>query len=241
MPPQAKSVYRLLLKEGEMTAVSIGRKLNVYPNTVYRAIKPLIDYSLIERVGHYPTYFKARPVSEAIGMYLSCQRKWFINSFSLPESKPQQEPEITFVQNRQSMLESFTKDINSALAEVDLLVSGFELPAETVLAVKRAIDRGVKVKVLVQESKNLDKEMIGRWERMGMSIRFCPSIDVRLITIDQKIAYVVSYQPEQDGKATGVRFFYPAITELVQEMFDSKWSKLSNFDFENSCGNIRPC
>lgn len=79
--------------------------------------------------------------------------------------------DIVFFRQRGDMVQKYTRDVHNSTQEICSVVSGFELPAETVLANKRAIERGIAIRVLIQELGGLNPEMLSAWEQMGMKIR----------------------------------------------------------------------
>jgi len=55
--PQTKAIYSLLARGNTLTAREIARSLHILPNTVYRAIKILNQFSFVQRVGNYPVKY----------------------------------------------------------------------------------------------------------------------------------------------------------------------------------------
>lgn len=78
--PQARLIYRALIRRGLMTPKELGAELRMFPQAVYRATLSLREYGLVEQVGDYPRKFKARTVSEGVDSFLVAQRKWFLKN-----------------------------------------------------------------------------------------------------------------------------------------------------------------
>lgn len=66
--------------------------------------------------------------------------------------------------------------------------------------------------------------MLTNWQRMGINVRLCQSIDARIITVDDQIAYLVSYSSQEKEKGIGVRFNYRPIALLLREVFEERWN-----------------
>ena len=227
--PQGQEIYSALLKQKTLTATEIARKLHIHPQAVYRAIKPLVYSGLVVTTGTYPRTFKAVSAWEAGQIYAHTVHTLFLKQFSGVSQNSDNglhvKSSISFIQNRQELLDMSLADLAKSQKSFDLIVSGFEVPAEFVLENKRAIDRGVSIRILTQESGLDNKEMLGNWQRLGIKVRTTPTIDVRLILTDRHIVYLTSYKPDDPQLAYGIRFDYPPIARLFDEIFAEKWSR----------------
>ena len=228
LSPQQTQIYNLLLKHKSLTAKEIGSKLSIFPHAVYRANKSLIDYGLIEETDNYPVEFKAKPVADALDSYLLAQRESFLQSFKPNGQRvniSDQILDIAFIQSREELLERTNEDMLLAKHEVCILVSGIEVPAETMLARKKAIEKGVSVKIIVQNMEEATHEMLENWKKIGLEIRHHPLLEARLLLFDSKIAYISSYNPKKKEEAIGIRFNYPPIAKLMRDLFNERWQK----------------
>lgn len=229
-PPLAISIYELLLKTNEMTANEIATRMGILPHSVYRTAKTLKQLGLIEWVGRRPARFKVKPHDEAIENYLLLHREWFYRTFlnSLDQSNKQlQNLDIYFIRNKETMYDFLINDFRAVKESAHLVVSGLEAPAEIVLENKRAIERGVSIKTIVQETGSYNKEMLSNWKKMGIEVRVIKLIEVRIFLFDQKIVYLLTYQPLRNEEIIGIRLAYPPIARLINELFVERW-KLAN-------------
>ena len=221
IPPQSIRVFNTI-KKSPKTAKEIGRLLNVLPNAVYRAVKPLQDLGLVEERG-YPVKFIAKPETSAIEIYSQAMKQNFFEIFGELSQSPALNLQINFIHTRKEMLELYNKDIVLAKKFCNIIISGHEIPAQTMLANKQAMDKGVPIRILVQ---TLDyPEMLNNWKRIGHEIRYYPKVNARIVTIDENIVYFASYDPKDNKKAIGVRFVYPPYARLMDELFEQRWTK----------------
>src|SRR5579872_1520853 len=86
--PQAASIYRLLLKSEGITAAKIGQELQIYPHSVYRAVKSLKEHGLVDESNEYPVTYFARSSEDALNVYLNKAREGFLESFFPMGTKP---------------------------------------------------------------------------------------------------------------------------------------------------------
>ena len=224
LSPQARRIFRFLLNGKTHTIHELSQQLNILPNTIYREIEKLNGLNLIEKGTSYPLQVSAKNYPSALQGYLLSQQAWFLQEFTSPGStNSQSECEITLIKSRPQLFELSNIDMDASQHEVDLIISGFESPTETMLANKRALDRGVLIKNLVQQDGFREKERYLNWKRLGIEIRMCKSIDARILIYDTKIVYLVSYDPYDNKKATGVRIVYQPIAEMMKVLFKQKW------------------
>lgn len=229
LPPQAITIYQLLLKESPLNAKSIGEKLHIFPHAVYREIKRLNKAGLVSIQDSYPVTFSVNPLTEAIDSYLLAAKSQFIETFFPKELQTNsnglsKKLQISFIHNRQELLELSNEDIKQAKKEVHHIVSGLEIPAENILEIKNAALRGVDVKFLVQQLTEVNKEMLKNWQKIGINIRYYPSLEARIISIDSHIVYITSYNAEQQEEGVGVRFEYAPIAQIMNGVFHQRWN-----------------
>lgn len=212
-----------------MTATELAQELHILPQAAYRAVRPLERLGCIETLGRRPVRFRAKMTTESLNALLYATREWFESTIhanrNIRETRLSENGSLnmSFITNREDLVEHVTRDTRNAMLTLNLIVSGLEVPAETMLTNKLAIDRGVVICVLVQR-QDANKEMLANWQRMGINIRLCQSIDTRIITIDDRITYLVSYNQNEKEEGVGVRFDYPPIARLMNELFDQRWA-----------------
>jgi len=226
---QTVSIYRLLTHKQPLTASDIGKELHIFPNAVYRAIKPLIDIGITTKSKDYPTRYSTQPSNSALEKYLLIMREAFLTTFISSKLLVNDSPflksnlNISLIQDRNDLIEKTNKSVESSKQTVDYVVSGLEVPAETILVYKRAIDRGVKIRSIVQRLDNTSKEMFSNWKKIGLNVRFYPSLESRIFIFDKKIVYLTSYDSKNKEEAVGVSFEYPPFGEIITELFNKKW------------------
>ncbi len=226
--PQAASIYRLLINSQPMTAANIGERLDIYPHAVYRAVKSLTQIGLIDQSNEYPVQYKAKSSDDALNLYLNNARESFLSSFfahgiDTNASVANKGLQTTFIKNRQDMLRQSDEDMTGAKKEVNMIISGLIASAETILAYKRASERGVRIRFIVQRLDESNEEMLRNWKKLGIEVRYYPLIEARILIFDSKIAYIVSYNPQNKEEGVGVRFNYAPVSLLMNDLFEKRW------------------
>jgi sugar-specific transcriptional regulator TrmB len=223
--PQALTIYKLLSGNGAMTAKDIGKQINIMPNAVYRANKQLLEMGIIEKSDSYPVIFSTVPVSSAIGWFLLQAQRDFKQTFGISEktnTPPATSPSITFIKSRADLLNRTDKDVIASQKEVKFIVSGLEVPDSTVLAYRKAATKGVSIKALVQKRRS-NLHNLEKWQNIGVDVRQVDDLELRVFIIDSRIVYLTSYSQNKKEEAFGVRFEYPPLATLMNDLFEQKW------------------
>jgi sugar-specific transcriptional regulator TrmB len=224
---QATSIYKLLNNGRVLTAQEIADELNVLPNAIYRAAKKLVDLGIVEQVETYPTRFKAIPGQTALNLYTMGAIQDFRREFGLVAQAAQTDgvPSISLLKDRKSMLRQDSRDARAAKYSIDFIVSGHEVPDETILAFRKAITVGVTVRMIVHQKEQAYSRQTKEWQKIGVDVRFLPGLDMRLFIYDKRIVYLTSYDPKNPGSAFGVRFNYPPLALQMSQLFEQNWER----------------
>ena len=226
---QTNNIYSLLLEAGPMNAGQISKQLDIFPQAVYRSTKQLEVFGCISKTGTHPALFQAIPVGDSVETFMLLQRDLFLNTFSKKSHEKatslEKKLNITFIESRQMLFEKALFDIQNAKEEMNNLASGDELPAEIMLAQKEALDRGVTIRTLFQKRTEKNESFIKARMKMGEQIRILPSLDTRIVIFDRKVVYIMSYDPTNYIKSTGIRFEYAPFGQLMYQLFSQYWER----------------
>ena len=229
LPNQTKDIYSLLLKKGPLSAEQIGKELNIFPHAVYRSVGQLKSLGCINQVGNRPALFEAQPVSESVEVFSLLQREWFLKAFLTSQKSKQgsalDELQISFIESREDMFDKFLPDFDTVEEELDLLISGDEIPAEVMFAQKKLIEKGVLIRSHFQNKTKKNESFLQARKRMGEEVRVYKPLNTRIMIFDKKIAYIMSYDPHNYIKSTGIRFEYPPLAQLMHGLFMQYWEK----------------
>lgn len=226
---QHENIYKLLLKSGSLTANEIAEKLDILPNAVYRAANKLVELGLIQKAGSYPVSYKANKVNTAMNWYLLGVAQNFRNEFGQEDKKLSKKPvtSISLIKDRPTMLKRGAEDARNARKSIDFIVSGHEVPDETILAYRKAITIGVNVRGIIHQEGQAESKQTEEWKRIGAKMRYLPDFNMRMIVYDRRIVYITSYDANDHRKAFGVRFEYPPLALQMSELFEQNWQKAS--------------
>ncbi len=223
--PQSTSIYSLLAMQGKLNAKQIGKTLKVLPHAVYRAVKPLVEIGVVRKIDEYPISFEAQSFSDAVDIFSQVIRQNFQETFTSNQlfQSNNNHLNISFIHDRQNLLDETTKDVERAENSIDFIVSGLEIPADAILAFKDAAERGVRIRALVQNTEETSKEMFRNWGKIGAKVKYSPNMEARIFIFDQKVVYFTSYDLKSKNTAIGSRFEYIPYAALMNDIFAKRW------------------
>lgn len=234
--PQSQDLYRILLSNNNPLSVNeLAIKLKVFPQTIYRLVKPLINIGLINKTSDYPCQFVIRPIDEGLSLFLLHQNDWFHRQFSTSGQKKDsfqnnkilksQEIKISFVQSRDEMFNLSIGEIEKTKTSVDLLRSGNEIPAEVMLALLKAKKRKVLTRMLVQDYTPENANQVSYWQQNGILVKKTALRHIRLMIYDSTVIYFMSYRHTDSNKDLGMKVSYPPFAAMLSQLFDQWWQK----------------
>lgn len=232
MSPQAQALYQILLTATiPLSARQLGARLHIVSNTVYRLIEELIQIGLIVKTGRRPYLFSAKPVDDGLSLFLLSQHDWFTKQFALLTKNkedngripPSQEVSLSFIQSRDELMNLSIGEVDRANKSVDLLRSGGEIPADLILSMIQAKERGVITRMLIQDYSSENVDQVINWKKNGILVRKTSLRHIRLMLYDSIVVYFMSYRHSDSEKDMGMKINYPPFATILSQLFNQWW------------------
>lgn len=224
---QTRAVYKILTDENKPLAVTaIAFKMRIAPADVYRLVKPLIEMGLVDKSLSYPVTLTVKEHGSSLGLFLLEQSKWFNENFNFKSQlsgSNDLDMKLAFVQGREELMNNSAKEIDQAIKSVDLLRSGHEMPPEVMRALAQAIKRKVKVRMLIQDYGEENKDQVQNWIRNGILVKRIDLKHLRLMLYDSRTCYFMSYKHADSNQDVGMRIVYPPFAAILSQYFDQLW------------------
>lgn len=230
LSPQTAAIYGQLLEHGPLTANEVASRMGTLPHAVYRSVKVLEELKCVYTEQGRPLRFVAKEPQNAVELYALMHREWFLRAFSPHvvntngNNHDQSPMHMEFIGSRSEMFEKAIEDYKVTKSAINVIVSGHEVPADLMLEQKRAIERGVKVRMLVQVRDESNEHILQNWKRMGTEVRQTQLIRARIIIYDGHIVYFMSYDPKNMQQSIGIRFDYEPIGKVMSALFMRYWN-----------------
>lgn len=222
---QSSALYQLLLSSGTLNAKEIGEKMHIVPNSVYRAAEPLISLGMAEKLDSYPVTYRAVSPHSAANWYARALAQNFREAFSDTSNvvlNPDA-PSMTFIKDRQHMIDVVEKEILNTKHSFNYIVSGHRVPDSNVLAIRKITTKGISARCIIQNTTSTTHNPLETYADMGVEVRYLPNIGIRLFVFDSRTVIMTSYDITQSSKAFGIRFRYPPVAAAMNELFEEKW------------------
>jgi sugar-specific transcriptional regulator TrmB len=224
-------IYRLLLSYGSLSAKAIAEKINILPNAVYRLAKSLKSKKLVTISDNRPTIFRANSPTLALEAYtnskimeLQNQKDEFINELAKIKQNSNQ-TQVNFITSRHAIFMASLESVKKAEDEILIISIGEQIPEEVMLNLKRAIDRGVTVNMIVHKYDSENKSLLESWKKMGWNIKHYSDWGFHLVIIDGKQSILSVNNPKNTNERVGIQFFSIGLSKAMQDYFYSVWKK----------------
>lgn len=223
--------YLTLLKEGALSASGVGRKIDVLPNAVYRLMESLAKKGFVIDLGGRPRRFQARPPEAAFNAFLESQAVVIEKAKtaaleSLTKAPKRAAPtRVDLVTGQEEVFAKAVEMYNEAKEETLLISIGESIPEELLLAIRDALERKVRMKMIAHKYDKTNKELLSSWKRMRVEVRHYPDWGFHLLVCDAKRVLIAANNPENTKERTGIVFGSPALAKALRDYFYATWEK----------------
>lgn len=241
---QAK-VYLALVAGGVSTIKNLARTSQVARQDLYRITLQLLNRGLVEKVVDVPTRFKAIPIETAIGTLIERRKKEtaaleqeskdVIRSFAALNEKcklKNEETQIIVISDLQSRITRGKKQVDAAQENIQIVTKWSFFLAytlENIREVTRALNRGVKIQVVIvtqkhEEAPPIPKSLQALTKYPLFEIRylnFPPSSIVAVFDRQEANIMLLTASVTESGAITTNN---PSLIELARNYFETVWS-----------------
>ncbi len=114
----------------------------------------------------------------------------------------------------------------SQLKNEGLFISiGEPIPQQLLLSIKRAVERGVKIKLIVHKYDETNKHIIENFKKNGIEVRHYPDWGFHLGVYDAKKLLLVVNNPQQTDERIGILMASPGLAKAMRDYFYFVWQE----------------
>lgn len=223
--------YLTLLKEGALSASEVAKRIDALPNAVYRLMESLEGKGFVVDLGGRPRRFQARPPEAAFSAFLeskalAIEKAKTAALESLAKAPKRVAPtRVDLVTGQEEVFSKAVEMYNEAKEETLLISIGEPISEELMLAIRDALERKVKMKMIAHKYSEENKDLLSAWKRMGVEVRHYPDWGFHLLVCDAKRVLIAANNPENTKERTGIVFGSPALAKALRDYFYSVWEK----------------
>lgn len=228
---QEAEIYLWLVRNGSSRAITIGQKLKILPNSVYRSGRSLVTKGFISITGHYPRWFEPIPPEIALQAYTK-QQTLVLNQVSKQLAEdlrgttlPQDPTHIDVFTGKEEHFFYSKREVDKAKKEILIISIGELIPPDLLLSLHQAHERGVKIKLIVHKYDQENKEVLENFKKNGIEVRHYPDWGFHLVIYDcQKLILVIN-NPKDTKRRINIFIQSRGLTKALCEYFYSIWAK----------------
>jgi len=228
---QEAKIYLWLLRSGPLRAISIARILKILPNAVYRTIRKLEEKGLVSTVSTHPRSFQAMPPRLALAAYsknkalLLTKNAEEISESLSPQYKINDPTQIETIFGKEASYLLTAKEVKHTKKELLIISIGEAIPPYLLLALRRAYERGVDIKLIVHKYDDENRHILNNFEKNGMKVRHYPDWGFHLAVYDKTRLLLSVNNPENTDKRINIFMKSGGLAKAMRDYFYSIWEK----------------
>jgi len=227
--------YLALLKFGVQQCRKVAKHSGVPPTRVFDTLHSLVAKGFASRVQDKPLLFKAIKPEIAITNTIKqrqedlrilkedllSQLKNITPKFPQPKVVekisvlPGYEPLWSFVENA----------LKEAKREVKLMFTYEQRPYRILPLYKKAVDRGVKVKIIATKITEAGMQLIKEHIKLGIDVKFYPVQEIRIAIKDGKETLITMLNPRDRHDRVNIIIQSKELSKALDYYFKSIWKK----------------
>jgi sugar-specific transcriptional regulator TrmB len=193
---QEATVYLLLWEKGAMTADQIAERISSLPQAASRSAKNLESLGLVSGTDTYPHTYQAIPPSVGLPAYAKAKTARLQLSagtlaHQLSRTAPTVNTTMNLVMGKEVSYLYAAKLLYKTKREMLVISLGEPIPKELLLAVNKAHQRGVTIRMITQKYDETNKWILANFKKNGYEIRYAPSRGFSLAIYDEKQALLI--------------------------------------------------
>lgn len=192
-------VYSSLMRNGRSSAIEISDKSKVPPTAVYPNLKALIKKQLVQKIGGDPATYEALPINASIKNLIEKKQKEleqleletinYLEELSTEKSVPKEREIVTLSKGKTFSSEIYHESIKKVNKTFFIMGWRFEKIGDRynfLKEFKKAIKRGVDVRIIVTGSYEKNRELVEAYQKSGIKLKFFPLENISIFIVDEK-------------------------------------------------------
>jgi sugar-specific transcriptional regulator TrmB len=230
---QEARIYLFLLKSGALDAKQIAVGINCLVPAIYRATKKLESKKLVSVLKTTPLTFQALPPKLALSSFakkraVNIEKKGEEISDVLArvsKTAPFSATKIDLIIGRKQIFNISSGMVAKTKKEIALISIGETIPQKLLLEMKKASDRGVKIRMVAHKYDEENIEILRNFIKNGYEIRHYPDWGFHLVVYDSKKSLLIVNNPEDPIERSAMLIYSKGLSKALRDYFYSVWKK----------------
>ncbi|UCG95126.1 MAG: TrmB family transcriptional regulator [archaeon] len=220
-------IYLVLVKHGSQSAKEIATKSGVPKNRIYESVERLQREGFIEEIPGTPKRYSAVNPEGPLGERLESLEDAKKNLEALYEkSKGKTESPVRISYGRKSAIGARFFDFNLVKMSMSTIVGLKHISTPRLGMIdreaKKAGERGVKIRVLLNMNYSENKEKANFLSKYGIKYKHFPAEDFVMAVLDEKIVRIEVPDPERER--INIWIENEDLAKKMQAFFDREWN-----------------
>jgi sugar-specific transcriptional regulator TrmB len=236
-------VYLTLARSGLATVKTISNLSNIAREEIYRIMPKLQKLSLVETTISHPTTFKPIPMKDAISSLMNQKLKEIrelrretrklVHKFRENTERPEpdfEENKFVLIPEKEALLSKLKNTVATTQETIDIICPQQAFPQGVIILgedLEKAMNRGVKVRLIVEKPENLDC-----WPEIVQELKKNPSFTLRTITnhpkarlgiYDKKEVFIASNPTTYAMMSPALWSNNPSLLAIIHDNFEIMW------------------
>lgn len=235
-----KKVILFLSGIDSASAQQIIKGSAVPQGRIYEVLNTLNKKGLIQVHPGAPKLFSIKNVKESLSNYLTAKKIKIdeeISELKELDLKPktylkESTPSVEVILGREEHLHKVIEFRNSAQKELLQIAPSFVGTFASSLALEKALQRGIKVKVITYAITPENKKMVRTLLENGGELRILPAKDLLVLQIKDREELILGMHGEKEER-TLIYSRNKALLETLIETFDKMWTSAKIVNIKN--------
>jgi len=224
---QEAEIYLTLERGGTLHAKDIASRVRILPHAVYRMIRKLEEKRLVSIITSSPLTFHVLPPELALSTFvkeralaMEKDAKEIYSSLNSHQTLPSP-TQIGVIVGKQEFFAESEALINGSKKEVLIISIGEPSTTELILADKKAIERGVVVRMIAHKFDKENQEFLNNLKKNGLEIRHFPDWGFHLQVVDGLKSLLTINDPKNPEERTTVKINSAGLSKALRDYFYS--------------------
>ncbi len=214
------TVYSILVSKNQpLSAQDLATDLFVFPSALYRIFKKLESLGLIHMVGKKPLRYQAIDKNTGLKTAYKLNQENIMqflnnatNNTNLSETK--------VIIGRQATYDTYIEIAKLAGKSIDLYAIGIAYSKNLHHAQEEAMNKGVKIRHVVQQYQPNNFHVINKWKNLGVDIRYLKTPrGFHFTQIDKAITLITFSDPSDTENRLSILTDNPSVCKLFADSF----------------------
>ena len=226
-------VLQLALVESADAKV-LYTKTSVPKGRIYQVLQELQHKGFIEVIPTSPKRYKINDIKESLKRYLDQRKNTLdekinlITSIEMDTKKAlldEKAPSVTFLDGREEHLQAVVVLRDLAKKEIWQVAPIFIGTFQTNLSLKRALKRGIKIKILTSAITKENKKQVNDWLSNGGEIRLNPKLGMHFMIRDSEEFLLGVHDRNNYEKRMTIKGQSTDLLKVLTKTFEEMWKE----------------